>query len=76
MLKHLKISMLLQKFTVYYVYIYSGPVLALALARTGAVHHWKNILGPSEINKAKEESPDWWVMRGPIHSHTEISPEK
>ncbi|XP_069554711.1 thioredoxin domain-containing protein 6 [Brachyistius frenatus] len=36
----------------------SGPVLALALARTGAVHHWKNILGPSDINKAKEESPD------------------
>ncbi|XP_026151444.1 thioredoxin domain-containing protein 6 [Mastacembelus armatus] len=36
----------------------SGPVLALALARAGAVHHWKNILGPSDINKAKEESPD------------------
>ncbi|XP_026232256.1 thioredoxin domain-containing protein 6 isoform X2 [Anabas testudineus] len=36
----------------------SGPVLALALARTGAVHHWKKIIGPSDINKAKEESPD------------------
>ncbi|XP_023154796.2 LOW QUALITY PROTEIN: thioredoxin domain-containing protein 6 [Amphiprion ocellaris] len=36
----------------------SGPALALALARTDAVHHWKNILGPSDINKAKEESPD------------------
>ncbi|KAM3861945.1 thioredoxin domain-containing protein 6-like [Diretmus argenteus] len=36
----------------------SGPVLALALARTGAVHHWKNILGPTDINKAKEEDPD------------------
>ncbi|XP_050927818.1 thioredoxin domain-containing protein 6 [Lates calcarifer] len=36
----------------------SGPVLALALARTGAVHYWKNILGPSDVNKAKEESPD------------------
>nr|XP_004555507.1 thioredoxin domain-containing protein 3 homolog isoform X2 [Maylandia zebra] len=36
----------------------SGPVLALALARKGAVSHWKTILGPSDINKAKEESPD------------------
>ncbi|XP_051259019.1 thioredoxin domain-containing protein 6 isoform X1 [Dicentrarchus labrax] len=36
----------------------SGPVLALALARSGAVHHWKNILGPSDVNKAREESPE------------------
>ncbi|XP_078142245.1 thioredoxin domain-containing protein 6 [Centroberyx gerrardi] len=36
----------------------SGPVLALALARTEAVHHWKNILGPPDVNKAKEEHPD------------------
>nr|XP_020450331.1 thioredoxin domain-containing protein 6 isoform X2 [Monopterus albus] len=35
-----------------------GPVLALILAGPGAVHHWKNILGPSDINRAKEESPD------------------
>ncbi|XP_068602636.1 thioredoxin domain-containing protein 6 [Brachionichthys hirsutus] len=36
----------------------SGPALALVLARTGAVNHWKNILGPSDVNKAKEESPE------------------
>ncbi|XP_029314573.1 thioredoxin domain-containing protein 3 homolog isoform X2 [Cottoperca gobio] len=36
----------------------SGPVLALALAGAGAVHIWKNILGPSDVNRAKEESPD------------------
>ncbi|XP_059199417.1 thioredoxin domain-containing protein 6 [Centropristis striata] len=36
----------------------SGPVLALALARTGAVENWKNILGPTDVNKAKEESPE------------------
>ncbi|CAB1430702.1 unnamed protein product [Pleuronectes platessa] len=36
----------------------SGPVLALALARTGAVKHWRSILGPADVNKAKEESPD------------------
>ncbi|XP_068186203.1 thioredoxin domain-containing protein 6 isoform X2 [Antennarius striatus] len=36
----------------------SGPVLALALARRGAVHQWKNILGPSDVDKAREESPE------------------
>ncbi|XP_014859259.1 PREDICTED: thioredoxin domain-containing protein 3 homolog isoform X1 [Poecilia mexicana] len=36
----------------------SGPVLALALARKGAVHHWKNILGPPDLHKAKEEDPE------------------
>ncbi|KAM7407571.1 hypothetical protein PAMA_003340 [Pampus argenteus] len=36
----------------------SGPVLALALARIGAVHHWRNILGPSDVKKAKEENPE------------------
>lgn len=38
---------------------YSGPVLALALVRKGAVHHWKNILGPPDLHKAKEEDPEW-----------------
>uniref|UniRef100_A0A8C5HQU7 Nucleoside diphosphate kinase B n=1 Tax=Gouania willdenowi TaxID=441366 RepID=A0A8C5HQU7_GOUWI len=36
----------------------SGPVLALALARTGAVQHWRNILGPADIKKANEENPE------------------
>ncbi|XP_058478660.1 thioredoxin domain-containing protein 6 [Solea solea] len=36
----------------------SGPVLALALARTGAVQSWRSMLGPSDVNKAKEENPD------------------
>ncbi|XP_029386756.1 thioredoxin domain-containing protein 6 [Echeneis naucrates] len=35
----------------------SGPVLALALARKGAVDHWRNILGPFDVKTAKEESP-------------------
>lgn len=46
------------------VCIYSGPVLALALGRTGAVYLWKNILGPSDVNEAKDENPEWWVMWG------------
>uniref|UniRef100_H3DGC3 Nucleoside diphosphate kinase B n=1 Tax=Tetraodon nigroviridis TaxID=99883 RepID=H3DGC3_TETNG len=36
----------------------SGPVLALALARKEAVCHWRNMLGPSDVNKAKEEDPE------------------
>nr|XP_015214595.1 PREDICTED: thioredoxin domain-containing protein 3 homolog isoform X1 [Lepisosteus oculatus]XP_015214596.1 PREDICTED: thioredoxin domain-containing protein 3 homolog isoform X1 [Lepisosteus oculatus] len=36
----------------------SGPVLALALAKKGAVETWRNILGPKDIEKAKEEAPD------------------
>uniref|UniRef100_A0A3B4ZST5 Nucleoside diphosphate kinase B n=1 Tax=Stegastes partitus TaxID=144197 RepID=A0A3B4ZST5_9TELE len=43
---------------IYFIPVTFGPVLALALARTDAVHHWKNILGPSDMNKAKEENPD------------------
>lgn len=41
------------------LFVYSGPVLALALARQAAVCHWRNMLGPSDVNKAKEESPEW-----------------
>ncbi|XP_034549238.1 thioredoxin domain-containing protein 6 isoform X2 [Notolabrus celidotus] len=36
----------------------SGPVLAMTLARIEAVEHWNNILGPSDVNKAREESPE------------------
>ncbi|XP_064831672.1 thioredoxin domain-containing protein 6 [Oncorhynchus masou masou] len=35
----------------------SGPVLALALARTGAVDHWRNLLGPKDVNKARRDCP-------------------
>ncbi|XP_071322241.1 thioredoxin domain-containing protein 6 [Trachinotus anak] len=60
----------------------SGPVLALALARAEAVHHWKNILGPSDVNKAKEESPaclraQFSVENEPINQlHGSASPEE
>ncbi|XP_066544492.1 thioredoxin domain-containing protein 6 isoform X2 [Amia ocellicauda] len=36
----------------------SGPVLALALAKMGAVEQWRNILGPKDIMQAKEDAPD------------------
>ncbi|MGH0121080.1 UNVERIFIED_CONTAM: hypothetical protein FKN15_069283 [Acipenser sinensis] len=36
----------------------SGPVLAVALAKKGAVEHWRNILGPKDVTQAKEEAPE------------------
>uniref|UniRef100_A0A3Q2P4Y3 Nucleoside diphosphate kinase B n=1 Tax=Fundulus heteroclitus TaxID=8078 RepID=A0A3Q2P4Y3_FUNHE len=59
----------------------SGPVLALALARKGAVHHWKNILGPPDPRKAKEEDPDlraqFSVENQPINQlHGSATPEE
>ncbi|KAK0149510.1 Thioredoxin domain-containing protein 3 [Merluccius polli] len=36
----------------------SGPVLALVLAREDAVQHWRNILGPADVTRAKAEDPD------------------
>ncbi|XP_043988413.1 thioredoxin domain-containing protein 6 isoform X4 [Gambusia affinis] len=60
----------------------SGPVLALALARKGAVHLWKNILGPSDLHKAKEEDPEclrakFAVENEPINQlHGSANPEE
>ncbi|XP_060065627.1 thioredoxin domain-containing protein 3 homolog [Ylistrum balloti] len=36
----------------------SGPLLALGLAREDAVEGWRSMLGPKELEKAKEEAPD------------------
>lgn len=41
------------------VFVCSGPVLALVLAREDAVQHWRNILGPADVSQAKVEDPDW-----------------
>ncbi|XP_077437101.1 thioredoxin domain-containing protein 6-like [Vanacampus margaritifer] len=35
-----------------------GSVLALVLTRKDAVQHWKNMLGPSDLKRAKEEDPE------------------
>ncbi|XP_061827488.1 thioredoxin domain-containing protein 6 [Nerophis lumbriciformis] len=35
-----------------------GPVLALALTREDAVQQWKDMLGPSDVTRAKEENPE------------------
>lgn len=36
----------------------SGPVLALVLAKQGAVEHWRNLLGPKDPTQAKQEQPN------------------
>ncbi|XP_062504205.1 thioredoxin domain-containing protein 3 homolog isoform X2 [Corticium candelabrum] len=36
----------------------SGPVLALALAREEAVEKWRALIGPKDIQQAKEEAPE------------------
>ncbi|XP_059818846.1 nucleoside diphosphate kinase homolog 5-like, partial [Hypanus sabinus] len=35
----------------------SGPLVALLLARDSAVRHWKDLLGPTDPEKAKEVQP-------------------
>lgn len=37
---------------------FSGPVMALALAREDAVQGWRDLLGPKELEAAKTECPD------------------
>ncbi len=36
----------------------SGPVLALCLAREFAVEKWRELIGPTSIEQAKDEAPD------------------
>ena len=40
------------------VCIFSGPLLALALAREDAVSGWRDMLGPKEVEVAKKDSPE------------------
>ena len=39
-------------------YYFSGPLLALALAREEAVEGWRDMLGPKEVDQAKQDKPD------------------
>lgn len=52
-------------------YYYSGPMLALCLAREDAVSGWRDMLGPTEIKQAKEEHPQWYIKAHTLSSiHT------
>ena len=38
-------------------YVTSGPVLGLELKRRDAVTEWRQLLGPTDASRAKEEAP-------------------
>ena len=38
--------------------VYSGPVMALALCREDAVSGWRDVLGPKNVDEAKDIAPE------------------
>lgn len=38
--------------------LFSGPMMALCLAREDAVEGWREMLGPKEVEVAKEDAPE------------------
>lgn len=41
---------------------FSGPLLALGLARDDAIEGWRNLLGPTKVEEAKEKAPERLVI--------------
>ncbi|XP_042235672.1 nucleoside diphosphate kinase homolog 5-like [Homarus americanus] len=39
-------------------YMTSGEVLALILAGDDAITHWRKVLGPTQVSRAREEAPE------------------
>ena len=53
----------------------SGPMLALCLAREFAVEKWREVIGPTSVEQAKEESPErytcvLYMYSIHVHIHT------
>lgn len=40
----------------------SGPIWALVLAKPDAIKGWRELMGPTNVFKAREEKPRRWVM--------------
>ncbi|XP_028315899.1 nucleoside diphosphate kinase homolog 5 isoform X2 [Gouania willdenowi] len=40
------------------LYMSSGPIIVFSLARDNAIAHWKSIIGPANITKARETHPE------------------
>lgn len=36
----------------------SGPIMAIALAKTNAIQEWRDLMGPTNSHKAREEAPN------------------
>lgn len=43
-------------------YMSSGPMQAYVLARDDAVHHWRELMGPTKVFRARHSAPD--TIRG------------
>ena len=41
---------------------FSGEILALVLARKDAIAHWRRVIGPTQTAKARDETPDRYLM--------------
>lgn len=57
-----QVELLLQSFfkkQSFSFFVYSGPLLALGLAREDAINKWRDLLGPPNIEEAKEKDPNW-----------------
>ena len=39
-------------------YMSSGPVMALTLARPNAISYWRQLIGPTNTQKARDQAPD------------------
>lgn len=39
-------------------YMSSGPMRAYVLARDDAIHHWREMMGPTKVFRARHTSPD------------------
>lgn len=39
-------------------YMSSGPIVALVLARENAVPFWKQLIGPTNTQKARDQAPE------------------
>lgn len=39
-------------------YMSSGPVLALVLARQSAISYWRQLIGPTNTQKARDQAPE------------------
>lgn len=44
-------------------YMSSGPVLALVLARQSAISYWRQLIGPTNTQKARDQAPERYNLQ-------------
>lgn len=43
-------------------YMSSGPIIVLLLGRENAISHWRELVGPTSVSKARETHPDRYIV--------------